>query len=306
MKTLPMLKALRDTVLAVLVAGLIACANGCKTAGSTLVMHEVPGANTGLHRTLAVAVSTKDLDFAPSQVSALAGFTAAKLDVSGKFGNVCVAQEGVAPTNNLRLKVVVELFVDGEQSLADPGSHEGSIDASATLTDLAAGEILAAASFHSHAGSGGFPGLSHAPRTVDAVEALSRQIADFLTRPSAPIDAGKTNAGYQEYLASLPPLARDQSRLWFYRAHRALGPRITSVIKLDGVDVGAAGDGTFFCVRVAPGSHTITQTTGTKTSNALVTAAPDAETFVSVKDKPVLVPETQARKEILGLRLSGR
>jgi hypothetical protein len=81
-----------------------------------------------------------------------------------------------------------------------------------------------------------------------------------------------TGASFAETKASIPPLAADKGRIFFYRPS-ALGAAIQPAVKLDGNEVGTAKSHGFFFVDVAPGSHVASTTTEVKRDLSLTLAA---------------------------------
>jgi hypothetical protein len=65
---------------------------------------------------------------------------------------------------------------------------------------------------------------------------------------------------YSQYKASIPPLAQDKGRIYFYR-NSALGAAIQPAVRLNDQAVGTASPGGFFYVDRTPGDYKVVTTT---------------------------------------------
>jgi len=281
------------------------CAGGCRTAGSSIEVQQTPVTSLDKYRILAVDVTTKDPDFGRKEIAELTGFIVAKFSGLGKFEKAYATSAKAEHDADLKLSVVVQLFVNGEQDNAVFVNQPGSIDASVTLTDASNGNTLASAIVHSHTGSAAVAGISHAPTTLDTIELLSGQIVGFVTTPNALAAHGAAHIYYADYRAGLRLLTTNQARIWFYRPHSIVASAVVPAVKLDGTYVGTAVNGGFFCVTVAPGRHEVTDVLPTKSTYATVDVAGGSEAYVFVRLKPEQVSEAKGTKEIAGLPWDG-
>lgn len=69
-----------------------------------------------------------------------------------------------------------------------------------------------------------------------------------------------TGPKYAEVKASIPAVAKDKGRVYFYRSEKFLGGGIRPSVMLDGQKVGESTPGGFFYVDVRPGNHTVSLT----------------------------------------------
>ena len=72
-----------------------------------------------------------------------------------------------------------------------------------------------------------------------------------------------TGAKYNDVKATIPPLAQDNGRIYFYRAS-SLGAALNPDVKLNGDTVGTAKAKGFFYVDKPPGSYKVETTTEVK------------------------------------------
>ncbi|MGZ2748575.1 DUF2846 domain-containing protein [Burkholderia stagnalis] len=69
---------------------------------------------------------------------------------------------------------------------------------------------------------------------------------------------------YSEAAKSIPPLASDHGRIYFYRTNMVFGAAIQPQIKLNDEAVGRSQLGSFFYVDKLPGNYKVTTTTETE------------------------------------------
>ncbi len=282
---------------------LFLCTGGCTTAGTKIETPQATPLDLNGHKIVAVEVTSQDPDFGATNSDDFAASIVAKLNGFGTFDRVYTMSANEHDAD-LKLSVVVTFFVNVGMPTGGFGGNPGSIDASVTLTDIASGKKLADAVFHSHTKAKAFPGFTHVPTPFDTIEVVSRQIADFVTKPNLSTTNGGTHPGYSDYRASLPLLATNQARIWFYLPQNFIG-RAVMPVSLDGDYVGTTAKGGFFCVNVTPGRHEVAAMLSSKRTNEIVNVASGGEAFVIAQSKPEQTSEAKGTNEIAALHLDG-
>jgi hypothetical protein len=279
------------------------CTGGCTTAGTKIDTQQTTPLDLNGHKIVAVDVTSQGPDFGATETGDLAASIVAKLNGFGTFNKVYTMSANDDDAD-LRLSVVVTFFVNVDMPTGGFGGNPGSIDASVMLTDIVSGKEIADAIFRSHTKAKAFPGFTHVPTPFDTIEVVSRQIADFVTKPNLSTTNGETHSGYADYHASLPLLTTNQARIWFYLPENVIG-RAVIPVSLDGGYVGTAVKGGFFCVNVTPGRHEVAAVLPSKRANEIVNVANGSEAYVIAHSKPEQVSETKGTNEIATLHLDG-
>jgi len=70
-----------------------------------------------------------------------------------------------------------------------------------------------------------------------------------------------TGPDFKSYSATVPPVAQNQGRIWFYRPSKMAGAAVQPEVKLNGEKVGKAQPGCFFYADRAPGQYEVKCTT---------------------------------------------
>lgn len=122
-----------------------------------------------------------------------------------------------------------------------------------------------------------------------------------------------TGPKYSEMAASIPSLAADKGRIYFFRPDTMLGAAVTSDIRLNGKVIGKSERGSFFFVDEAPGNMTVSTSTETEKQLTFKLATGETKyvkTTVSFgvlvgRINSELVSGTEAKAEIAGLAYTG-
>ena len=85
---------------------------------------------------------------------------------------------------------------------------------------------------------------------------------------------------YAKAVAALPPLAKDEARVFVYR-DSSFGLMVQPTLLFDGVKIGQATPKSFIALRVKAGEHRLSTTTETETAMAL-NVKPGEEIYVRV------------------------
>jgi hypothetical protein len=116
-----------------------------------------------------------------------------------------------------------------------------------------------------------------------------------------------------EVQATLPRLAADKGRVWFYRSSSPFGAAIQPTIKLNGEAVGDSVPGGVFFKDVAPGDYAVSTTTEVDRQLTFTLAA-GQERYVKTsigfgvavgRIHPELIDPEEARKDIATLSYTG-
>lgn len=152
-----------------IIVGVVISLCGCTTpAGGSIQVIQAPGGNLSQHKSIAVAVDTKDADFSPKDVSRLKGFIIEGLRKSARYEKVYADLSPAEQDVVLNLSVHVE-FVVG------PNTHKvQSIESRVTLTKQSDGKTIGTALVKAHSEWALFGG-----HMTNAMAKLSEQIVEF-------------------------------------------------------------------------------------------------------------------------------
>lgn len=122
-----------------------------------------------------------------------------------------------------------------------------------------------------------------------------------------------TGPKYSDIASTIPSLAANKGRVFFFRPDTMLGAAITSDIRVNGNVVGKSERGSFFFVDQAPGNITVSTSTEVEKQLTFTLAAGETKyvkTTVSFgvlvgRINSALVNSTEAKAEIAGLAYTG-
>ncbi len=92
---------------------------------------------------------------------------------------------------------------------------------------------------------------------------MKKLIALLLVVSSALLSGCATGKKFSDAKSTLPPLAADQGRIYFYRI-TAVGAAVQPAVKINGEKIGTAKPGGFFFVDRAPGNYQVETSTEVK------------------------------------------
>mgnify|MGYP000657415371 CR=1 FL=1 len=122
-----------------------------------------------------------------------------------------------------------------------------------------------------------------------------------------------TGPKYSDIASTIPSLAANKGRVFFFRPDTMLGAAITSDIRVNGNVVGKSERGSFFFVDQVPGNITVSTSTEVEKQLTFTLAAGETKyvkTTVSFgvlvgRINSALVNSTEAKTEIAGLAYTG-
>ena len=86
-----------------------------------------------------------------------------------------------------------------------------------------------------------------------------------------------TGPDFKSYSSSVPPVAQNQGRIWFYRPSKLAGAAVQPGVMLNGEKVGKAQPGCFFYADRGPGEYEVKCTTEWSDTCKLTLAAQDTK-----------------------------
>jgi hypothetical protein len=159
------------SALILFVCGLLVCAGGCTTPGSSIEVKQTPAQDLSKYKSIAVEVTNKDPDFDANEVDHLTDSILDGLRKSARFDKVYANSSPNEHNTDLKLSVAVQFVVAANMNKVQ------SIETSVAFIDTGDGKTLASASVNSHTEWALFGG-----HMTNAIVKLSDQIVDFATK----------------------------------------------------------------------------------------------------------------------------